>query len=217
MSQRIVSVLAAVALVAGATLAQSPTVGDKANIGRVHARQVSGVPEGTGTVQYDPGAPADAFGIAPPSLCLFGNRFDTRNGSPLSFPGTATGISWYQGASPSPSLDNAVALVAAPLGLPCPYVILDPPIVPFAFNSVAVSFPMPSTRFVGLIVPYYTGLPAYFGSVGLRSATTNAQGFHGIQRSDNGGISNTLAGQNAMVRVSGNIIIPVELLEFEVE
>ena len=56
-----------------------------------------------------------------------------------------------------------------------------------------------------------------FGSLGLRSATTNAQGFHGIQRNFVGNVSNTLPCRNVMFRVSGNVIIPVELLEFEVE
>jgi hypothetical protein len=56
-----------------------------------------------------------------------------------------------------------------------------------------------------------------FGNIGLRSATTNGQIFHGVQRGFSPASSVPLAGQNAMVRIAGNVVIPVELLEFEVE
>ncbi|MCZ6506625.1 MAG: hypothetical protein O7A04_01060, partial [Acidobacteria bacterium] len=84
--------------------------------------------------------------------------------------------------------------------------------LPSTFNSLPVSVPVTGAFFGGLAAQ--AGL---FASVGMRSASTNGQGFHGRQRSFGGVVSNTLPGQNIMFRVSGDIIVPVELLEFEVE
>lgn len=58
----------------------------------------------------------------------------------------------------------------------------------------------------------FSGVP-----VGGRSASYAGQGFHGVRRTPGGVPSVTLSGINAMVRASGNIVIPVELLEFEIE
>lgn len=220
MNGRIASVLVAVGLMAASIQAQ-PTPQEVLkrlkNEPPIPARHVSGKPEGLGTVQYDPGAPADAFlsGLTP--SFLFGNRFDTRNGSPLSFPGTATGISWYQGASGF--FPTALALLyALPLGAYSPASGVSVGSVSFfAFNSVPVAWPVASSRFVGIRAQASPGGAGYFGSVGMRSASYNSQGFHGIRRTFNGAVSNNLPGQNVMVRVTGDIIIPVELLEFEIE
>ncbi len=163
---------------------------------------------GTGSIQYDPGAPADAF---PPSnlpTTWWGNLFNSANGLPLSA-GTITQISVYIGQirtldafkivnvgstfATAPGL-NATASYAFAVGTP--YI-----------NSSSV---VGTQFFAGMIVG---GL---FDQVGLRSATTNGQGFHGLQRSFNGN-STPLPGLNAMVRVRGNVVIPVELLEFEVD
>ncbi len=217
MSGRIVGALAAACLIAASGQAQHITRESIKDKPRVPARQVSGVPEGTGTVQYDPGAPADGFLIAQLPTDYFGNRFDTRNGSPLSFPGTLTRVSWYQATLGT--LGPLAIGDLAPLGGPLSLQFTATGIVPNAFNSISVAWPVGGPFFVGMLARVYAGGPPNgpFGSVGLRSASTNAQGFHGIQRSFNGAVSNTLPGQNVMVRVSGDIIIPVELLEFEVE
>jgi hypothetical protein len=184
---------------------------------KVRAHQVSGQRQGVGTVQYDPGAPADAFGLAPYPLNYFGNRFDTSNGNPLSFPGTVTGVSWYQGLL---GYYGPIAIaIAGPPATSLSLTAVATSVAPNAFNSVGVSWPFGGAFIAGLVNPASPagGAGGYFGSLGLRSASTNAQGFHGIQRNWSGAVSNALPGQNAMVRVSGNVVIPVELLEFEVE
>jgi len=173
---------------------------------RREVHKLSQVPDGTGTVRYDPGVPADAM-LNAPTTYGFGNLFDTRSGSPLSFPGTVTFVSWYHGTLPT-----AAVFIFPPGGTTFGLAYSAGPAPPLTFVGINVALSVPGAFVGGLFV--YSGS---FASVGVRSATTNAQGFHGVQRLFNGGVSNTLPGQNVMIRVSGNVIIPVELLEFEVE
>ena len=171
--------------------------------------------EGVGTVQYDPGAPADGFLVGASGSNYddyFGNLFDTRNGAPLS-PGTITGVSWYQGAIGSP---YAVVVNGAP-GATLTYFFVTGVSTSNTFFNVPAAIAAPSPRIVGLGLYNSFYGAEYFGSMGLRSASTNNMGFHGIQRSFFPGDTNTLPGQNAMFRVSGTIIVPVELMEFDID
>ncbi len=165
--------------------------------------------EGTGVVRYDPGAPADDFYRNGPSYDAgyYGNVFATQNGQNLSS-GTITGVSWYQGALGL--YDDALVVFGRAYGtMSTGITVLDPQ--PYAFNAVSVSVPFEIPKFVGLAL----GFDA-FGSVGGRSATTNGQGFHGRQRAWYNTNGNPVTGVNLMVRISGNMVIPVELIEFEV-
>lgn len=208
MSARAVGVVVVVLLIAGISQAQQRNrpgepVGGRQGV----ARPSGGTPDGVGAVQYDPGAPADFLlnGLGG-GTAYVGNLFDTRNGLPLS-PGTITQVSWYNGA---PGGLTLVEIWVPGTGVGTQIVVSGG--VANTFNVLNTSYPMPSARFVGMALR-----DAPFNSLGMRSATTNSQGAHGIQRSFGGAVSNTLPGQNAMVRISGSIVIPVELLEFEVE
>ena len=218
MVRRIAIVVLAAGLLGVWAQAQSeegpPRIGSGTNgVASVKARRVTG--EGTGTIRYDPGSPADGFLIAPPPLRTFGNRFDTGSGSPLIFPRTVTRVSWYNGAYPSGG--GSAVLARGLLGATIETFVTVTGVVPYAFNSVTPTpWLVESAFFVGFVVPEYTTTPASFGSIGVRSASTNSQGFHGIQRNYSGGISNSLPGQNAMVRIN-SVIVPVELMEFNVD
>ncbi len=201
--------LVAVALLlsTSAAWAQRPT--NKAGKERNIAVRVDGL-EGTGVVQYDPGAPADSFHLNGPAYTegYYGNLFDTRNGVPLS-PGTITGVSWYQGAETGygyglVDFGPAGGTITTQLALTSP--------VPLAFNAITAAVAFPGTKWVGLAL----GFDA-FGSVGARSASTNSQAFHARQRNWYGDTSNSMPGQNIMLRVSGTLIVPVELMEFDVD
>ena len=82
----------------------------------------------------------------------------------------------------------------------------------------------------------WVGLSAFVGQIGARAATSYGQGFHGAVRGScypatacpPAGRLGTLqvgfypyslrlASLNVMVYVRGSLVIPVELLEFEVE
>jgi len=169
--------------------------------------QAATAPEGTGTVAYDPGVPADSVVVLTGSVNLYGNLFNTRNSLPLSS-GVVTRVSWYTG-----SVGGFAPVWFATPGGTATYLGCCSATSANAFNSAALALAVPSSFFLGLDV----GGSGAFGSLGLRSATTNSQGFHGRQRYSGAGASNTLSGQNMMVRVSGDIVIPVELLDFNVE
>ncbi len=200
-------------LVCSALAAQPPSHGS--GNGDVTGTPIA--PLGTGQVAYDPGAPADDFGVGPTvgtvGVNYFGNRFDTRNGQPLSA-GTLSAVSFYQGAQGTYGGGTTLALPV--FGVPggaLTYQFVGP-VQSFQFNAFAISpEAVPASFFAGLDLRGNGG----FGSVGLRSASTAGQGFHGIQRDFYGATTSTLPGVNVMFRVSGTVVIPVELLEFEID
>lgn len=198
--------LAAVLLVAASTLptlAQTATPRERYEGATVGTSQRA--TEGVGTVVYDPGAPADTIVALPGGLNLHGNLFDTQNGTPLSS-GAITGVSWY-----APANGTFAIWAADPSGSATILTIVYAGIGG-TFNSVGVAYSASGPLFVGIDAGY----SGSFGSVGLRSATVNGQGFHGQRRSA-APPSSSLAGQNVMLRVSGSIVVPVELQEFDVE
>jgi hypothetical protein len=189
--------------------AQGPD--NKAGTNRNPATRLKGGLEGTGVVQYDPGLPVDSFHKNGPTFTggYYGNIFDTRNGVPLS-PGTITGVSWYQGGLGNYGTRGLVDF-GPPNGTITTQLSLTPP-APSTFNAIGAAVPANGPKFVGLAL----GFDA-FGSVGARSASTNGQGFHAVQRNWYGNTGTALPGENIMIRISGTIIVPVELMEFDVE
>ena len=178
----------------------------------------SETPSGVGIVVYDPGAPADSLlGQDGPSNTV-GNRFSSRNGNPLS-PGSAYFLSFYLANA---TLGGGLAVLwGPPTGGGGASVIASFTVgtIP-ATGTNGVSF---TPIFVGsdFLAGIYlnSGQPSR-GQIGLRSASTNGQGFHGMQISFGGGAGAnyaSIAGQNAMIRAAGSFIVPVELMEFDIE
>ena len=184
-------------------------------LNKVRAQRPSSAPEGTGTIQYDPGAPNDTILASTVPSRVFGNIFNSRSGSPLS-PGTVTQVSFYA-ANTGGNMTSAIVRIAPLGGAPFTTLAVTSPAID-AFNAVPVSVAVGPSFFVGV-----DGLRSATGGgfsgvpVGGRSASYAGQGFHGVRRTPGGVPSVTLSGINAMVRASGNIVIPVELLEFEIE
>jgi hypothetical protein len=205
----VVAVLAAVGVTSAKDLAPGRAPG-KSN--------PADTPTGAGIVVYDPGAPADALlGQNGPSITI-GNRFSSRNGNPLS-PGSAYFLSFYLANA---SLGGGLAVLWGPPtgggGAPAIASFTIGVIPPT--GTAGVSF---TPIFVGsdFLAGIYlnSGQPSR-GQMGLRSASTNGQGFHGMQLSFGGGAGAnyaSLAGQNAMMRAAGTFIVPVELMEFDIE
>ena len=179
--------------------------------------QKAAVPTGTGTVQYDPGAPADSFIGQLGASNSVGNRFSSRNGNPLS-PGSISFISVYVDLNVGGG--GLFAFWGPPAGTGASYIAgaALSGLVNNTFNGFAVG-PVPvGSDFMGALY-LNTGQPSR-GQIGMRSATTNGQGFHAMQISFNGGAGAnyaSIADSNAMARVTGSVIVPVELMEFDVE
>ena len=163
-------------------------------------------PDGTGIVVYDPGAPADALlGQQGPSVTVS--------------PGSVYFLSFYMANA---TLGGGLAVMWGPPtgggGAPAIASFTVGTIPATGTNGVSFTPVFVGSDFMaGIYVN--SGQPSR-GQVGLRSASTNGQGFHGMQISFGGGAGAnyaSLAGQNAMVRAAGTIIVPVELMEFDVE
>ncbi len=178
----------------------------------------SETPSGAGIVIYDPGAPADSLlGQTGPSATI-GNRFSSRNGNPLS-PGSAYFLSFYLANA---SLGGGLAVLWGPPtgggGAPLIASFQVGTIPSTGTNGISFTPIFVGSDFLAGIY-LNSGQPSR-GQMGLRSASTNGQGFHGMQISFGGGVGAnyaSLAGQNAMMRAAGTFIVPVELMEFDIQ
>jgi len=182
----------------------------RSSLGSTTARPGTGE-LGTGLIQYEPGAPADVIATSPLTL-MVGNIFNSHLGLPLSS-GTVSQVSWYQ--AQIGTVVTSIPFKVLPPGSPFSTAANIAPTASYAFQVATV---FTASQAVG--TQFFAGFAAgqgSFGNIGLRSATINTQGFHGVQRNFSPANSTPLPGQNAMVRIAGNVIIPVELLEFEVE
>lgn len=178
-------------------------------------RQGRGTENVIGTITYEPGAPADSFMSEPGGNNNIANRFNSALGGPLR-PGNLTGVTFF------PGIVNATAIVS----------VMGPPaggqatiigityllgIVGNTFNTVNVG---PFAVGADFMAGQYVGGFAGTDQVGLRSASVNGQGFHAHQMNFVGTNTMTgvvpLPGQNVMFRATGNLLVPVELMDFQV-
>lgn len=175
-------------------------------------------PLGAGVITYDPGTPADLLrGQQGPSNTI-GNRFNSRNGNPLS-PGSAYFLSAYMANN---TIGGALAVLWGPPtgggGAPLISSFTFSPVVNGAFNGVSFTPVNVGTDFMAGIY-LNSGQPGR-GDIGMRTSSVNGQGFHAMQISWGGGAGTNYAsipGENAMLRAAGTFIVPVELMEFDVE
>lgn len=177
----------------------------------------NGLPGVVGTVQYEPGAPADLFRTAVNGNEIIANLFDSASGTSLQA-GTVTAASFYPGA-----VTGAYAIISAfgpPTGgggAPGLAIYYVSGANPFNFNAFNLNLGVGPTFVLGQYVGSFDGPD----SAGLRNATYNGQGFHGAQLNFiSAGLATgftLLPEENSMIRASGDILIPVELMNFEVE
>lgn len=168
-----------------------------------------------GTIQYDTGTVTGTPSVALASL-MAGNQFNTALGAPVTANGTVTQVQFYMA-----NLGGTAAFVSMygpPAGTVAPKITsLNVSGVALGFNTIPYSFG-------------YTG-PSFLLGVWLDSAAsdlvgldnnTGGQGFHGIAIDDAfpgtvGTNFQTIGAVNAIVRPTGNIVVPVELMTFSVD
>ncbi|MEZ5330854.1 MAG: hypothetical protein R2991_02105 [Thermoanaerobaculia bacterium] len=191
--KKLVFAVVALSIVGGAHAQSRNPAGAKAT-----AKPIAELPDVVTTVIYDTGAPAD---LIRNDVSSGGNLFNTNLGNPL-LGGTVYGISFYVGQT-----------VGASVGFtffPNPPVVSSYFIVPVngaQFNAFTFTAVNVGTTFLA-------GVSAYLGFV---SDSANGQGFHGGQINWNTNDTfNTYPGENAMVRVTGDLV-PVELMKFDVQ
>lgn len=164
------------------------------------ATPIPSLPDDVGTVIYDTGAPAD---LIRNDVSSGGNLFDTAQGNPL-IGGTVYAVSFYVGQTaftsgaftffPNPPVASTYFIVTGING--------------GAFNAF-------SHTPVNVGTTFLAGVSRYLGFV---TDSTQGQGFHGGQINwATNQTFNTYPGENAMMRVTGDIVVPVELMHFDVE
>jgi hypothetical protein len=191
-------------------------------LGKHVARAVQGAKRGRtsdnliGTITYDPGAPADAFASEPGGNNIIANRFNSALGGPLR-PGNLTGVTFFPGVVQGTAV---VSVLGAPVGgnatiIGVTYLV---GVVGNTFNTVNVGpFAVPADFMAGQYVGAFGGTD----QAGLRNASVAGQGFHAQQMNFVGTNTATavvpLPGQNVMFRATGNLLVPVELMDFQVQ
>lgn len=181
------------------------------------ARQSSGIQgtqgqglEGVGVVRYDPSGPADTFLGNIPNVV--GNVFDSGLAGPLET-GSVSQLAAYFGGSDATFPYLGVIELS-------PFNVVSLPgvsgLVPFTFNTI----PLPAATSVsnpflgGVLVS--AAFTSSADSVGMQSSEFMGNGFHAASL-PYGGPAIPLGNFNAMVRVSGSIWVPVELMSVDVE
>lgn len=189
----------------------------------IRADRTAPAPEGTGVIRYDPGSPT-GIRFADGGYYFLGNNFDSQSGTPLSL-GTISGFSWYQG--PVSGKGGLASFIVVPSTGASPIGGTVSGVSTYATNAVVFSGPISVQPpfFVGVFAAQPQaaeegGRGSSFNQIGFNTQSTNSQAFHASQRTFSGGGQGTrapIANQNISLRVSGNVAIPVELLEFEIE
>lgn len=217
--KRMVVVVALFALVGSVALVAQQTGRDgRGKKAEAFQRGTGLVPEVVGTIQYDPGAPEDFFRTFDGTNRSIGNRFSSANGSPLQT-GTVTAVSFFPQAvggdvivsfwgAPNTGAGTAPFITFATVG----------GVVSSVFNVAFFNVPVGPDFMAGLYVGTFGSGP---DAMGMRNATYAGQGFHGMQINFIGGTFGTgfqsLASTNAMFRASGDLLVPVELMDFTIE
>jgi hypothetical protein len=186
---------------------------------RVKAKIVPRTPLVVGTITYDTGVNAGFHPDAPVAgqNRFVGNRFNSALGAPLLMTGMVSMLTAY----PAQDGVQSVSIATAPTTMDTAMVIvfLNAPMMGHQFNSVTFS---PNVTvgpdFLGLFLGAFSvHQPA--GLVGMSDMGTKGQGYHAIEGFYDRGLATMIQpvpGRNAMLRVTVDILVPVELMDFEV-
>jgi len=184
------------------------------------ARIVPAAPQVFGTVTYDTGTNVGFHPDDPnPALNrVVGNRFNSALGGPL----LATGMVSFLTVFPANSGPQSVSIVLPPDSMNSAMVLdfVTAPLVANQFNSVPFVPPVGvGPDFLGLFLGRFgTFHPA--GLLGMSDMATMGQGYHAVQGFYRAQMTTMLEGipnRNGLLRATGNILVPVELMEFRIQ
>lgn len=164
-------------------------------------------------IQYDDGT---LTAVPATSSFMFGNTFDTKTGLPVQNSGSLTSASFF--IASGAGTDNVFfSVFQSPAGTTAQ--VVSSVSVPLTAGSNAINAFVPASPILYAGAPFLAGVWYIAGdTVGLASGTTASQGHHGMLINDIVGTGLSQLGTlNTMVRASGKIPLPVELIEFELE
>jgi hypothetical protein len=204
------------------------TVADAAQSGRPNARKAEAKVLAdasqfvVGTVQYDTGTNA---GFHPDGANggnlnrTVGNRFNSALGGPLLAAGTVTMLTVF----PANGGTQSVSIGSAPSTMNTVMVFdyLTANLMAGQFNAITVAPAVNVTAdFVGLFLGAF-GTTQAAGLLGMSDMATMGQGYHAVEgfyvSAMIGTMFQTVPNRNAMLRATGNILTPVELMDFKIQ
>ena len=211
-------------MVAGPAL----SVADAAETVRRGARRSTNVkvvpptPEVFGTVTYDTGTNAGFHPDAPPGALnlnrVVGNRFNTALGGPLLISGMLTMLTVFPASGGGQSI--SVATPPNTMGTANVLYFVNVPMVAGAFNQVTFPAVDVMADFVGFFLGAF-GASQPAGLLGMSDMQANGQGYHAVEGFYYGGMLATMvtpvATRNGMMRATGDILVPVELMDFKIQ
>jgi hypothetical protein len=203
------------------------SVADAAEGGRRNSRKATEVrivppaPELIGTVTYDTGVNAgfhpDAT-VGNLNRCV-GNRFNTALGGPLLATGMVSMLTVFPANNGTQSISIATAPNAGGTAMVLDFLAAN--MMANQFNAVTIA---PAVAVTSDFVGFFLGLfgatqPA--GLIGMSDMQNLGQGYHAVEGFYFGSALATMvtpvANRNAMLRVTGDILVPVELMDFKIQ
>lgn len=175
----------------------------------------TGAPNVVGTVQYDTGFNA---GFHPDvGLRIVGNRFNSALGGQLLMTGMVSMVTlWPQNAG-----GQYVSFLTPPNGTTA--MVIDFFLVTLTanqFNTVTLSAQVPvGPDFFGMFMGFFGGTPS--GLLAMDDMQNLNQGFHAWQGTYTSNLTvvnmQAVPNRNALFRSTGDILVPVELMDFKVQ
>jgi len=164
-----------------------------------------------GTITYDDGTLTAFPAIS--SYC-YGNQFNTANGAGVMASGSVTAVQFFM--APGAGTDNVFLSVFGPVSGTAASVLTSAS-VPAASNTFNMHTFATPINYGG--ASFLAGVWYISGdTVGLGTGTAGGQGYHGMLINDIAGTGfQPLSTLNALVRASGDVMIPVELMTFSVQ
>ena len=205
-------------LVGSALSVANAAPGGRRNAQTVEAIVVPNAPEVVGTVTYDTGVNVGFFPDATSGNLnrTVGNRFNSALGQPLLMTGMVSMIT----AFPAAAGTQSVSVAGPPNGAGVALVLafINGNMMAGQFNSLAITANV-GGDFLGIFLGAYNVTTAA-GLAGMSDMETMGQGFHafsGFYAAGNQTMVTPIPNRNAMVRATGNILVPVELMEFKIQ
>ena len=175
-------------------------------------------PEVVGTVQYDTGV---NVGFHPDvGQLVVGNRFNSNLGGPLLMTGMVSMATFFPQNGGGP---QSLSFFGPPNGTTAMIIMFFAVsgLVAGQFNAITLAAQVPvGPDFLGTFIGFYGGTPA--GLLGMDDMTNPGQvGFHAISGiyTVGGTLTNVtmVPNRNAMFRSRGDILVPVELMDFKLQ
>jgi hypothetical protein len=198
--------------------------GGRRNPKRAEARVVPDEPQVLGTITYDTGVNAGFHPDVPagsPNLNrTVGNRFNSALGGPLIATGMVTMLTTFPANSGVQSLSIAGPPTPANTALVLDFFTAN--LMANVFNAVTVTPAVTvGPDFLGIFLGVFGGTQANGNLIGMSDMQVNGQNYHAFQ-AFYGGLSmqtmiEVVANRNAMLRATGDVLVPVELMDFKIQ